>query len=299
MLLLPKFDYEEPKSLQEALRILSELKGTAKVIAGGTDLIVNMKKGILAPRCLVSLRRIGPLRAVGMKKTAVEIGSHATVSELVSSGVIASAAPVLARAAASLGSPLIRNRATIGGNIVTARPAADLPPALMVLEAKVELKGRGKKRTVPLDGFFKGPGSTVMNVDEVLTKIVIPGVPAFTGADYVKLGHRAALEIAIVAVASRITLDKPGGSIKDVRIVLSSVAPKTVHAVSAESFLLGQRPSDELFAGAAQRAMADASPIDDIRGGAAYRREMVGVLTKRTLRRAFEEARGREAGGAL
>lgn len=298
MLLLPKFDYEEPKSLQEALRIFSELKGKVKVIAGGTDLIVNMKKGVIAPGCLVSLRRIDPLRAVDTKKTAIEIGSHVTVSELASSGIITRALPVLARAAASLGSPLIRNRATIGGNIVTARPAADLPPVLMVLGTKVELKSRGKKRMVPLDRFCTGPGSTVMNDDEVLTKVVIPGVPAFTGADYIKLGHRAALEIAIVAVASRITLDKPGGSIKDARIVLSSVAPKAVHAVSAERFLLGERPSDELFAEAARRAVDDASPIDDIRAGAAYRREMVAILTKRTLRRALEDARAREAGGA-
>ena len=298
MLLLPKFDYEEPKSLQEALRIFSELKGKAKVIAGGTDLIVNMKKGIVAPACVVSLRRIGPLSLVDTKKTVIEIGSHVTVSELASSGFLAAALPVLAKAAATLGSPLIRNRATIGGNIVTARPAADLPPALMVLGAKVELKSKGKKRTVPLDGFFTGPGSTVMDDDEVLTKIVTPGIPPFTGTDYVKLMHRATLEIAIVAVASRITLDGPAGPIKDARIVLNAVAPKAVHAVSAERFLLGERPSEELFTEAARRAMDDASPIDDIRGGATYRRKMVGILTKRALSKALDEVRGRETGGA-
>lgn len=297
MLLLPKFDYEEPKSLKEALRILSELKGKAKVIAGGTDLIVNMKKGVVAPGCLVSLKRIGALSGVDVGKTGIGIGSRVTASELASSGIIAGSAPVLARAASLLGSPLIRNRATIGGNIVTARPAADLPPALMVLGAKVELKGKGKKRMVPLDGFFTGPGKTVMGDDEVLTRIFIPAAPPFTGADYIKLGHRAALEIAIVAVASRITLDGPGGRIKDARIVLSSVAPKAVRAVSAERMLAGESPSDELFAEAARRAMDDASPIDDIRGGAAYRREMAGILTRRTLRKALEDARGREAGG--
>lgn len=298
MLLLPKFDYEEPKGLAEALRIFSELKGKAKVIAGGTDLIVNMKKGAVSPRLLVSLRHIDQLRGINTKAAGIEIGSHVTVSELASAGTIAGAASVLARAAASIGSPLIRNRATIGGNIVTARPAADLPPALMVLGAKVELKSAGKKRTVPLDGFFTGPGSTVMNNDEVLTKIMIPGIPPFTGTDYIKLGHRAALEIAIVAVASRITLDKPGGVIKDARIVLSAVAPKAVHAVIAEKFLLGEKPTEKLFAEAAKRAMDDASPIDDIRGGAEYRRDMVEILTKRTLRMAAAGARGKKAGGA-
>lgn len=297
MLLLPKFDYEEPKGLKEALRILSELKGKAKVIAGGTDLIVNMKKGVAAPACLVSLKGIGALNGVDIGKTAVEIGSRVTVSELASSGVITGSLPVLARAASSIGSPLIRNRATIGGNIATARPAADLPPALMVLGAKVELKGKGKKRTVPLDRFFTGPGKTVMDDDEILTRIIIPGVHPLTGADYIKLGHRAALEIAIVAVASRITLDGPGGPIKDARIVLSAVAPKAVHAVSAEKMLVGERPSDELFSEAAKRAMDDASPVDDIRGGAAYRRKMVGILTKRTLHGALQAVRGRDLRG--
>jgi carbon-monoxide dehydrogenase medium subunit len=296
MLLLPKFDYEEPKSLQEALRIFSELKGQAKVIAGGTDLIVKMKKGVVAPGCLVSLKRAG-LNGMDRKKAAIEIGSHVTVSELASSGIITGSVPVLKKAALSLGSPLVRNRATIGGNIVTARPAADLPPVLMVLGAKVELKGRGKKRMEPLDGFFKGPGMTVMEDDEVLTKIVIPAIPPFTGADYEKLGHRATLEIAIVAVASRITLDGPDGRIKDARIVLSAVAPKAVHAISAERILAGERPSQELFAEAARLAINDASPIDDIRGGALYRRDMVGVLTKRSLSRALEDARSQEAGG--
>lgn len=292
MLLLPKFDYEEPKSLQEALRVLSELKRKAKIIAGGTDLLVNMKKRTVVPGCLVSLQRIDALRLIERKKVSMEIGSHVTVSELASSEVITGALPVIARAASSLGSPLVRNRATAGGNIVTARPAADLPPALMVLGAKVVLKSKGKKRTVSLDGFFTGPGSTVMDHDEILTKIVIPAPPAFTGGDYIKLGHRAALEIAIVAVASRITLDGPNGVIKDARIVLSSVAPKAVHAVSAERMLVGERPSEKLFAEAAKRAVGDSSPIDDIRGSAGYRRDMVEALTRRTLLKALNDATG-------
>ncbi len=293
MLLLPRFDYEEPGSLQEALRIFSELQGKAKVIAGGTDLLVNMKKRTFVPGCLVSLRRVGSLQRVERKKAFVEIGSHMTVSELAMSDVITGMFPVLARSASSLGSPLIRNRATIGGNIVTARPAADLPPALMVLGAKVELKRKGKKRTLPLDRFFKGPGSTVIGKDEVLTKIIIPETAPFTGGDYIKLGHRAALEIAIVAVASRITLDRPGGVIKDASIVLSAVAPTAVHAVGAEEMLVGARPSDKLFAEAAKLAMDDSSPIDDIRGGAGYRRDMVGALTKRTLLGALNAAAGK------
>lgn len=292
MLLLPKFDYEEPKSLPEALRVLAELRGAARVVAGGTDLLVNMKRKTIAPGCLVSLKKIDALRQIDAKRTAVEIGSHVTVSELAVSDLIVKMFPVLAASASSLGSPLIRNRATIGGNIVTARPAADLPPALMVLGAEVELKGRGRKRKVALDDFFTGPGTSVISDEEVLTKVIIGKAPPHTGSAYLKLGHRNALEIAIVAVASRITLDRPDGVITDARIVLSSVAPKAVHARSAEACLLGQKASAELFALAAAAAIDDCSPIDDMRGGAAYRSAMVETFTKRTLLRAYDGAKG-------
>jgi len=298
MLLLPKFDYEEPKSLPEALAMLSEGKGSARVIAGGTDLLVNMKKGVVKPVCLVSLKKVDGLREIARKDNGLAIGSQVTVAEIAESAAVAWVSPVLARSASGLGSPLIRNRATIGGNIVTARPAADLPPALMVLGAQVDLKGSGKERTVPLDNFFTGPGSSVIEAGEVLTGISISPLPPFTGADYLTLGHRAALEIAIVAVASRLTLDKPDGVIVDARIVLSAVAPTAIHAVSAEKALMGQRPSEELFAAAASLAVADCSPITDIRGGAEYRRDMVNTLVKRTLLKAYHDAAGVKGGGA-
>jgi len=298
MLLLPKFDYEEPRSLPEALAMLSELEGNGKVIAGGTDLLVNMKKGTVAPAFLVSLKKVEGLREIAGQRGGFAIGSHVTVSEIADSDHVGSAFPVLARAASCLGSPLIRNRATIGGNIVTARPAADLPPALIALGAELELKGKDKDRTIALDGFFTGPGSSVMASSEVLTRIIIPSAPPFTGADYIKLGHRAALEIAIVAVASRLTLDKPDGVIVDARVILSSVAPTAIHAVSAEKALTGQRPSEDLFAKAASIAVNDCSPITDMRGGAGYRRDMVNTLVKRTLLRAFNDARDMKGGNA-
>ena len=290
MLLLPKFDYEEPKSLQEAFRIFSELKGEAKVIAGGTDLIVSMKKGAVDPARIVSLKKIKGIRGIIRKKDIVAIGPYTTAADIARSDVIARIFPVLRKAAESLGSPLIRNRATIGGNIATARPAADLPPALMALGAKIKLRTKSRSRTVTPDVFFIGPGRSILDDDEIITEISINDLPPFTGADYIKLGHRAVLEIAIVAVASRITLDAPDGIIRDVRIVLSAVAPTAVRALSAEGALLGERPSDEIFAKAASLAMNDCSPISDIRSGADYRREMVRTLTKRTLVNAYREA---------
>jgi carbon-monoxide dehydrogenase medium subunit len=168
----------------------------------------------------------------------------------------------------------------------------------MVLAAQVVLKGSGKERTVSLDSFFTGPGSSVIEAGEVLTAVNIPSVPLFTGGDYVKLGHRATLEIAIVAVASRLTLDKPDGVITDARIVMSAVAPTAVHAPLAEQALIGLRPSEELFASAASLAATECSPITDLRGAANYRCDMVAVLTRRTLLKAFRDASGMKEGGA-
>jgi len=290
MLLLPKFDYVEPKDMAEACGIMAEEGILSKVIAGGTDILVNMKKGTISPQRLVSVAKLPGLCEMESVNGGISIGSHLIVAKLAEFDIIKKEFPMLAGAARVLGSPLIRNRATIGGNIVTARPAADLPPPLMALGAKVSLESKQGTRDVLLDNFFVGPGQTVMRSDEILSRIIVDKMPPFTGGGYIKLGHRNALEIAIVAVASRITLDKPDGIIKDARVILSAVAPKAIHAVSAENVLIGQKPTPELFEAASKLAGNDCSPISDIRGGAEYRCAMVEVLTKRTLAVALKEA---------
>jgi len=291
MLLLPKFDYYEPKDLSDACKLLTEMGPKAKIIAGGTDILVNMKKGVIAPKMLVSLGKIPRLFEIERMNKGIAIGSHLIVAKLTEFDLIKKKFPILANAAAVLGSPLVRNRATIGGNIVTARPAADLPPPLMALGARVKLKSKRGEREIALDNFFVGPGATVIKPDEILTKIIIHEQPPFTGGHYIKLGHRKALEIAIVAVASKITLSKPDGVIKDASIILSAVAPTAIHAKSAEDALIGEKPSVKLFEKAASLAMNDCRPITDIRGGADYRRAMVEVLTKRTLSFALKDAK--------
>jgi len=291
MLLLPRFDYEEPKDLSEACRILAGLKGNGKVIAGGTDLLVNMKKGLISPTCLVGISKIPGLSEIEPQNGSIFIGSNLIVAKLTEFEVIKKKYPMLYEAASVLGSPLIRNRATIGGNIVTARPAADLPPPLIAMGARVRLKNRRGEREVELDRFFKGPGETIIKKDEILTGIILDEPPIFSGGNYIKLGHRKALEIAIVAMASFIVLDKPDGIIMDAKVILSSVAPKAIHAVSAEKTLIGEKPTDKLIERAANLASQDCSPIDDIRGSAQYRCAMVEVLTKRTLTAALKQAK--------
>jgi len=200
----------------------------------------------------------------------------------------------LCQSAGSLGSPLIRNLATVGGNIVTARPAADLPPSLMAYGASILLKKEKGERIIPLEGFFKGPGQTTIEPEEILCGVVLKEPPPYSGGGYAKLGVRKALEISLVNVAAFIILDGPNGPIKEARIVLGSVAPMPIRSPSAETALMGERPDDELFEKAGNAASTDAKPIDDFRGSAEYRREMVKVLTRRALKLAYEEAKLRE-----
>lgn len=293
MLILPKFLFYEPRDMSEACKIMSEQSNNPKIIAGGTDILVNMKKGLVSPGHLVSIAKITGLSEAGPANGSISIGAHLIAAKLAEFDIIKTKLPSLARAASVLGSPLIRNRATIGGNIVTARPAADLPPPLLTMGAKVKLESVKGTREVALDDFLLGPGQTVIRPDEILSRITVNAMPPFTGSDYIKLGHRRALEIAIVAVAVRITLDAPDGAIKEAKIILSAVAPKAVHAVSAEKALTGEKPTDALLEKAARLAATDSSPITDIRGGAEYRRAMVEVLTKRTLSTAVKEAQGK------
>jgi carbon-monoxide dehydrogenase medium subunit len=293
-MLLPKFNYHEPRSVGAATRLLHEIGKEASVLAGGTDLLVNMKMGKSAPKHVVSLSRIEDLKGVKMDQGALTLGACVTAGELKDQEQIKSEFNGLCQSAGSLGSPLIRNLATVGGNIVTARPAADLPPTLMAYGASVVLKKEQGERIIPLEEFFKGPGQTVIEPEEILCAVVLNEPPPYSGGGYVKLGVRKALEISLVNVAAFMVLDGPNGPIKESRIVLGSVAPLPMRSPSAEAVLIGERPDDALFERAGNAASKDAKPIDDFRGSAEYRREMVKVLTRRALKLAYEEARLRE-----
>ncbi len=290
-MLLPEFEYHEPETLEEACQVLASFSAQARPLAGGTDLIVNMKKKILAPGHLVSLARIEELRRIDVQDGAVSIGAFVTAADLAASTRIQTRLPAVAQGAASLGSPLIRNLATTGGNLVTARPAADLPPPLMAYGARVVLRGQAGERTLDLEGFFKAPGETEIQPEEILVRVAVelPSNPA--GAAYLKLGQRRSLEISLVNVAVFVSLDAGGGVIEKARVVLGAVAPTPIRAPSAERVLMGQEPRGALFEKAAEAAAGDCRPIDDYRGTAQYRRDMVAVLTKRALATALEQAR--------
>lgn len=291
-MLLPKFDFHEPASVDEACEIMATYGAKAKLLAGGTDLMVNMKKKIMTPDHLVCLSRISSMHGIEEKSGQIIIGGRYTVAELTVDSLVEEKLGALRSGAKALGSPLVRNRATIGGNIGSARPAADLPPSLIAYGATARLESSRGKRELLLGDFFKGPGFTEIDVDEILTEIRVPVPRQGEGAGYINLGVRKAQDCNVVNVASFIALDDKDGSVKKARIVMGSVGPIPLRAATAEAVLVGQQPDERLFLKAGEAARQDCTPIDDFRGAASYRKAMVGVLTKRTLEIAHRQAVG-------
>jgi CO/xanthine dehydrogenase FAD-binding subunit len=291
---LPKFEYHEPKTLSEAGRILGQIGDQASILAGGTDLLVKMKKGETSPPHVVCLSRIGELKEAKKEQEVLAIGACVPVADLMEKEQVRHDFKGLCEGSGSLGTPLVRNLATVGGNLVTARPAADLPPPLIAYGATITLKKETGERTLPLEEFFKGPGETIIETNEILCSILLREPPLYSGGGYVKLGIRRTLEISLVNVAAFLALDGPNGPIQEARLVLGAVAPTPLRSLSAEQALIGERPNEALFEKAGEQASKDAKPIDDFRASADYRREMVKVLTKRALRQAYEEAKLRE-----
>lgn len=283
-MILPSFEFIEPTSVKQVCSALHQSTGKAKVIAGGTDLLVNMKKKLIKPEAIISLAKISRLKEISYSDgNGLKMGSLVTMTELAESRVVVDKFPALAKAASKLGSPQIRNRATIGGNICSARPAADTLGPLIGYGAKVKLVGAQGERPVLLEEFFTGPGETILGPSEILTEILIkPPIPD-TYSNYVKFGVRKAMEIAIVSVTSVITLDPGNGRCKEARIVLGAVAPMFIRCPESEEVLVGNRITEDLAAQVGTLAAQSCWPISDIRGSAEYRRMLVESLTRRTI----------------
>ncbi len=282
-----KPDYLAPQSLAEALQTLGQLSEGVQIIAGGTDLIPRMRSRMIEPSLLVDLRLLG-LGGIEMLGDGIRLGASTTHTEVLESELLAEHCPALIESAKDIAGPPIRNRGTVGGNLVNASPAADLVPPLMVYDAVVVLAKADTQRDVSLADFFTGPGSTVLEADEIMTEIRIPAISQNTSSSFIKLGKRRAMAIAVVSAAARLTLDD-GGKISQARIALGSVAPTPVRAVEAEAVLIGQLPSVELFTEAGNVARTEASTITDIRASGEYRSKMVSVLTRRALVAAWEQ----------
>lgn len=283
------FEYFEPQTLDEAVALLAQYNGRANVLAGGTDLLVEIKEHIKSPDFLVNIKKIPGLDSLSYdEEQGLRIGSTTTVRAVELSPIVREKYAGLAEAARQLGSIQVRNRATVAGNICRASPSADTLPPLIADGATIKLHGIGGERTMPLETFFTGPGQTLRRSDEVLVEIAVPSPAPKTGKAYIKHGRRVAMELATVAVAVALTL--MGETCTQARIVLGAVAPTPLRAPRAEAILQGQIIHDQIILAAAKAAQETARPIDDVRSSAAYRSEMVYVLTQRAVRLALERA---------
>jgi len=286
-MIIPEFEYLSPQSLQEACALLVQYGGSARVLAGGSDLLVKMKDGLMKPAVLVSLKNLDSLKAIRYEKgTGVIIGARATHNEVMNNKILQEKYRSVCEAAHSMAADQIRNIGTVGGNLVNAVPSADLPPILIALAARARIVGTSGERVVPLEDFFLGPGKTVLENGEILAEIIIPDQPT-TGSNYIKFGLRRAGALAVAGVASSVTVGD--GACQDVRIVLGAVAPTPMRARQAENVLRGKKISQELIDEAGKVAGVESKPISDIRGSIEYRRNLVDVLTRRSLKAAIEK----------
>ena len=286
-MIVPEFEYFSPQSVQEACALLMQHGDKAKVLAGGSDVLVKMKDGLIAPAYLVSLKKLDSLKEIRYEKgKGVVIGARATHNELMSNNLLQEKYRSVCEAAHTMAADQIRNIGTVGGNLVNAVPSADLPPILIALDAQARIVGPSRERTVTLEDFFLGPGKTVLKNGEILAEIIIPDQPT-TGSNYIKFGLRRAGALAVVGVASSVTVSD--GTCQDVRIVLGAVAPTPIRAPRAENVLRSKKISPELINEAGKIAAEESKPINDIRGSIEYRRNLVDVLTRRSLKAAIEK----------
>ena len=283
---MKNFEYFEPNTLAEASRLFAEEH--AQLLAGGTDLIIGMKAYTETPKSVISLQNIPGLTGITTDSDdSITIGAMTKVREVELSEEILKHHTALAEGASEIGSIQIRNLATIGGNIAHASPAADTVAGLLAADAQVHISGADGERTVPINKLFTGPGQTVLTAGEIITHFRLPS-PA-SGSHYIKHKIREVMDLAFIGVASAVNIDN--GTIIDARIGLAAVAPTPIRATEAEELLKGNEPTDELLSQAGEAAAAATSPISDLRCSAEHRKEMVDVLTRRTLQYALDRAK--------
>jgi len=284
--MIPPFDYKTPNTIEEAIELLWQAGGKAKIIAGGTDLVIGLRNGDLSPQFIVDITRIEDLRKIEEKNGMVSIGAAITHSEIASSSLVKKYGKVLSDAASEIGSPQIRNMGTIGGNIINASPAADTIPPLMVLNAMGRVVSKEGEREVPLDQLFKGPYETNLKPHELLVQITFQKLPPETKSSFVRLARRNAMAIARMNVAIILQIGK--SRIEDVRIAVGSVTPTPQRMSEAETFLKGKLPDQRSLQKASLKVSEAMIKRSGIRASTAYKRPVVEALFMRAMRKALE-----------
>jgi len=282
----PHFDYLAPTTVDEAVAALVKGGKNARVMAGGTDLMVKIRHRVLFPKQIISLKRIDGLDAIIFdEKSGLTIGATALLADVASHPMIREHYPTVAEAAESTANVQVRNMGTVVGNLCNASPSADNAPTLIALGATVKITGPSGTRSMPLDEFFRGPGVTALADGEIVTSIFVPTPPAGTGTAYISVSQRGQLDCSAIGLGARVTLD--GDRCTDARIVVGACAPIPMRAKDAEKMLVGQELTDDLIREAAKKTSEETSPIDDVRASAAYRLKVTTVITIR----AFTDAR--------
>lgn len=286
---LPKFEYHAPSTIEEALDQISLYGEKGKVIAGGTDLLLSMKKREATPEHLINLKGIEGLKGITYDKAeGLKIGALTTIGDIEREEVVREKFCMLWDAVKVMAAQQVRNLGTIGGNLCSASPSADSATPLIALGASLKLTGSANERVVPVEDFFKGPGKSILKPDEILTEILVPNLPENSGGAYSKLMRRNAMDLAIVGVSAYLRLDENGKTCWEARIALGAVAPTPIRAPTAEAVLRHKDIDDDLVMEASKKASQDAKPIADIRASKEYRTEMIRVLTKRAIMKACD-----------
>ena len=287
---MPRFDYLEPHSLDEALQMLADGGDKMRLVAGSTDFLVRWRTGAWRPEAVVCMQHVPGLDYIRWNPNdGLAIGAMATVQDVEQNDEVRRRYPALAAGATAFAGVQVRNLATVAGNVCNASPAGDTIPALLAYNAQCFIVSSVGQRWLPLDELFLGPGQTALNPGEILTELRLPAPAPCTGGLYIKHSPRGAMDISAVGVAAVASL-ADDGACAAVRIALGSVAPTPMRSYGAEGRLVGQPPAAANIAEAARLSAQSCSPIADVRSGAEYRRDMVRVLTERTLSYAFATA---------
>jgi CO/xanthine dehydrogenase FAD-binding subunit len=291
---LQAFDYAAARSVDEAVSLLARHGDQARVLAGGTDIIVQVREGRRQIAMLVDVKGIPDVSQLSCEASqGLTIGAAVPCYKIYEREDIAAAYPGLIDAVSLVGGIQIQGRATVGGNLCNASPAADTIPALIVHHATCVIAGPNGRREIPVEQFCTGPGRTALQTGEFLVSLRMPPPPPNAGAHYLRFIPRNEMDIAVVGVGASVVLNRDHSAFTSARVALGAVAATPLLVETAAAALVGKPASDDAIQRAAEAAQAAARPIDDMRGTALYRRHLVGVLTRRALRGAIQRAKER------
>lgn len=289
---MKNFDYAAPTSLAEATKLLAGANGTARILAGGTDLIVQLREHLKDADLVVDIKKIPELTEWKLSSDGLRLGAAVPCYQLYDNPDVCKKYPALTDAARIIGGWQIQSRASIGGNLCNSSPAGDSLPALIALDAKCVIAGPSGTREVPVAEFCTAPGKNILQKGEVLVTLVLPASGAKMGSAYQRFIPRNEMDIAVVGAGSWVKLNSAGDKIESARVAVGAVAVTPKYAAEASDWLKGQPATEATFAQAGELAKKVAAPISDMRGPAEYRTHLVGVLVKRTLADAVERANG-------